>query len=357
MINLKNCTVKEFIRMTEHKQVVCFCAGQKLLEFCERFQLEDKIIYAVDNFKGGQKLHIGNGDIPVISMEQLDCRCKECVCIITSMGFADEIILQLDQLPVCDGMNVYVYELLEEERNEIEWEDDQPQVIPKKIHYFWFGKNNIPKLFRENIDTWKKYCPDYEIIQWNDDNYDVTKNEYMHQAYEKEKWGFVPDYARLDVVNTYGGIYLDTDVRVMKSFDPLLQYDFFCGFENAGNINFGHGFGAKKHHPIIQEMMHEYEKISFTNEDGSMNTTASPFYQTAVLKKYGLEKNGLMQQWQRDLVLPSEYFSPVNEFGYGVPTANTFSVHQYAGTWYDDEQQKRKRRIIDTYEYVLGRIG
>lgn len=357
MINLQNCTVKEFLHLAESKQIVCFCAGQKLREFCERFQLTDKILYVADNFKCGQTLQVGCASLPVISMAQLDDRCREAVCVITSMEYAGEIVQQLDNISICNDVKVYLYELLHEECRGIEWRHDEPQVIPKKIHYCWFGKGSMPAHFRDNIRSWEKYCPDYEIIQWNESNYDVSKNKYMLQAYEKKKWGFVPDYARLDIVNTYGGIYFDTDVRVIKSFDILLQYELFCGFENIGSVNFGQGFGARKNHPIIQDMLHEYEDLSFVNEDGSINITPSPAYQTFALERYGLQKNGKVQQRENMLVLSPEYFSPVNEFGYGNPTEDTFSIHQYAATWYDEEQKKRKEKIINTYEYILNRIG
>lgn len=356
MINLQNCEINEFLQLAESKQIVCFCAGQKLREFCERFRLEDKILYAADNFKGGQTLQVGNIEIPIISMEQLDDRCRDALCVITSIEYAEEVIGQLDSIPICRDLDVYVYELLKEQCGEIEWKKGNPQMIPKKIHYCWFGKGTMPAHFLDNIESWKRYCPDYEIIQWDESNYDVTKNKYMLQAYEKQKWGFVPDYARLDIINTYGGIYFDTDVRVIKSFDILLQYELFCGFEGVSRVNFGQGFGAKKNHPIIQDMMRKYEEISFINEDGNLNATPSPVYQTNVLESHGLEKNGLVQQKGDFIVLSSEYFSPVNEFGYGVPTANTFSVHQYAATWYNEEQKKRKERMINTYEYILKRI-
>ena len=102
-------------------------------------------------------------------------------------------------------------------------------MIPKKIHYCWFGGNPLPELAIRCIESWKKYCPDYEIIRWDESNYDVTKNKYMYQAYENKRWGFVPDYARLDIIYNYGGIYLDTDVELLNSLDDLLDQKCFLG--------------------------------------------------------------------------------------------------------------------------------
>lgn len=356
MIKVRNCTVESFLQMLEHRQLICFCAGQKLYELCERFHVADKILYVIDNFKDGQTLHIASTDIPVLSMSQLDIRCQTAVCVITSMGAVDDIIQQLDAESVCDGIEVYAYELLTEIGKDIIWRRNFPQLIPKKIHYCWFGGGKLPGHFQKNIDSWRRYCPDYEIIEWNESNYDVSKNRYMKQAYTHKKLGFVPDYARLDIVNKYGGIYFDTDVQVVKSFDILLQYDFFCGFENASSANLGQGFGAIRNHPVIQDMLNQYENLEFVSEDGSIDTTPSPVYQTAVLEQWGLKKNGTVQQTEHFLVLSPEFFSPVNEFGYGVPTENTFSIHQYAAAWYDEKQRRQKERIIQNYEMVRKRI-
>lgn len=345
------------MQMIEHRQIICFCAGQKFYEFCERFHLEDKILYVVDNFKAGQTVQIDSFDIPILSVTQLDMRCQKAVSVLTSMGTADEIISQLDALPLCDGIEVYAYELLTGSRERIVFRRNESQIIPKKIHYCWFGGGELPGHFQKNIESWHTHCPKYEIIEWNERNYDVDKNKYMKQAYEHKKWGFVPDYARLDIVNTYGGIYLDTDVQILKSFDVLLQYDFFCGFEHAGSVNFGQGFGAVRSHPIICDMLNEYAQMEFCGEEGSFNITPSPVYQTATLERWGLKRNGMVQQTEHFLVLSPEFFSPVNEFGYGVPTENTFSIHQYAAAWYDENQRRRKEKIIQNYEMIQKRIG
>lgn len=356
MVRLKNCNVSEFLQLAEQKPVICICAGEKLQEFCGKFHLEKKILYAVDNFKGGQILRIGEADIPVRFMEQIDEGCRDALCVLTSMVYAEEIVHQMDGIPTLRGVEIYVYELLQEKREEMRWRTGEPQRIPKIIHYCWFGNGKMPTLFQENIESWKKYCPDYEITEWNERNYDISKNTYMRQAYEKKAWGFVPDYARLDIVNTYGGVYFDTDVRLLRSLDSLLQYALFCGFENTGSVAFGLGFGAEQNHPILRDMLQEYEELRFVNPDGSLNMVPSPVYQTSVLEKYGVKKNGQIQQGENFLVLSPEYFAPINEFGYGVPVSDTFSVHQYAATWYQEKQKDKKEKIMHNYEYVLKRI-
>ena len=162
-------------------------------------------------------------------------------------------------------------------------------MIPKIIHYCWVGNAPKPKSVLYCIESWKKFCPDYEIREWNESNYDFTKNKYMKQAYEAKKWGFVPDYARLDIIYEYGGIYLDTDVEIIRSFDELLDQEAFMGFEETGEktyyVNCGQGFGAVPHHEIIKKARDLYEHISFYKEDGTLNMLASPHYTTKILEQ------------------------------------------------------------------------
>ena len=133
----------------------------------------------------------------------------------------------------------------------------------KKIHYCWFGGTEIPDKYKSWMESWERFCPDYEIIQWNEDNYDVSKNKYMFQAYSEKKWAFVPDYARLDIIYNHGGIYLDTDVEIIKNFDDLLYTKGFAGFESNDYVAFGLGFGAMKNLPIIKELRDMYDDIEF----------------------------------------------------------------------------------------------
>ena len=157
------------------------------------------------------------------------------------------------------------------------------QKIPKKIHYCWIGGKPIPEHNRKIMESWKKFCPDYEIIEWNESNYDFTKNRYMKEAFENKKWGFAPDYARLDIIYKYGGIYLDTDVELVKPLDDLLNLKGFIGFCQGEHCNLGEGFGAIPHHPLIKEILDYYDNLSFILDNGDFNQTPSPVYQTNVL--------------------------------------------------------------------------
>ena len=218
-------------------------------------------------------------------------------------------------------------------------------MIPKKIHYCWIGGNPLPKSAKKCIASWKKYCPDYEIIEWNETNYDFTKNQYMREALEAKKWGFVPDYARLDIIYQHGGIYLDTDVEIIKSFDPLLCNKGFAGFESEENVNFGQGFGAEPGNEVIKELMHSYEKLSFKNDDGSLNMIASPKLNTDALVELGLKQDNTRQELLDCFsIYPIEYFCP-KAYLDGVirKTDNTFSIHHFDATWFPEDWQEVKK--------------
>ena len=159
------------------------------------------------------------------------------------------------------------------------------QKIPKTIHYFWFGRGPKTKLIKKCIRSWRKYCPDYEIKEWNEDNFNIYICPYVQEAYEAKKWAFVSDYARLWVIYNYGGVYLDTDVELVKSLDTLLDKRAFFASEEGGYINSGLGFGAKKHDSFVKYLLDEYSNIHFKLSDGTLDMTPCPIRQTNRIKK------------------------------------------------------------------------
>lgn len=237
-------------------------------------------------------------------------------------------------------------------------------MIPKVIHYCWFGKNKIPEKLQKCIDSWERIMPDYEIKQWNEDNYDINKCAYMKEAYEAKKWGFVPDYARLDICYTYGGIYLDTDVEVLKKFDALLNLEAFCGFEKyrdqkISGINIGQGFGCEKGHSTIKIMRDNYNDMHFVNSDGSLNLTASPRINTKPLEKLGLKYIDTIQNIGGLTIFPTEYFCPMNAYTGEINiTQNTYSIHHFATTWFSQADQERweLRRKYGRYGKFLSEV-
>lgn len=234
-------------------------------------------------------------------------------------------------------------------------------MIPKIIHYCWVGNAPKPKSVLYCIESWKKFCPDYEIREWNESNYDFTKNKYMKQAYEAKKWGFVPDYARLDIIYEYGGIYLDTDVEIIRSFDELLDQEAFMGFEETGEktyyVNCGQGFGAVPHHEIIKKARDLYEHISFYKEDGTLNMLASPHYTTQILKEYGLLQENKDQNLRSMKIYASDVLCPKNFRTGKIHESNrTVSIHHFTASWLDEKIKKEIKRR-QKLERVMGKGG
>ena len=218
-------------------------------------------------------------------------------------------------------------------------------MIPKKIHYCWIGGKPLPESAKKCIKSWKKFCPDYEIVEWNEKNYDFTKNQYMKDALEAKKWGFVPDYARLDIIYQHGGIYLDTDVEIIKSFDDLLSNKGFAGFESRDHVALGLGFGAEAGNPVIKKLMGSYEELSFRNADGTLNLIASPALNTETLKRLGLTQPAQYQVLCDSFnIYPIEYFCPKSyDDGIIRKTKNTYSIHHFDSSWFTPEMQKEKQ--------------
>lgn len=134
-------------------------------------------------------------------------------------------------------------------------------MIPKTIHYCWFGRGELPELAKKCIASWEKHCPDFEIIQWNEDNFDVESKPYTRWCYEQKKYAFLSDYVRLSVIHRHGGVYFDTDVEVLRPLSKLMEYPAFFGFENEECINTGCGFGAEAGHPAVAAMLDQYDRL------------------------------------------------------------------------------------------------
>lgn len=214
-------------------------------------------------------------------------------------------------------------------------------MIPKKIHYCWFGRNPKPKLAEKCINSWKKHCADYELIEWNEDNFDLTKAPlYVRQAYEAKKWAFVTDYVRLYAIVNYGGIYMDTDVEVIKPLDDILKYEAVSGFESETEVPTGL-MGCVKNHPFFIELLNEYDDISFIKEDGTFDVTTNVTRITNACLKYGLIQNNTFQTVCGFTLFPKEYFCPKDySTGKIKKTYNTFTIHHFSGSWISDSDKK-----------------
>ena len=238
-------------------------------------------------------------------------------------------------------------------------------AIPKIIHYCWFGGNILPDKVQKCIESWKRYCPDYKIICWNESNYDVNKIRYTKEAYKEKKWAFVSDYARLDIIYENGGIYLDTDVELICGMDILLQNDVFLAIDKERMlVNTGLGFGAVPNSELINNLKQAYEEVSFYTDGGRINTKACTYYVTENLELYGYKRSDVMQEVAGACILPSSYFCPMDySDGSLAIKAETIGIHWYDMSWFSNEDKhlhnmeiKLKRRFPERTAAVLAKV-
>jgi mannosyltransferase OCH1-like enzyme len=213
------------------------------------------------------------------------------------------------------------------------------ELIPKTIHYCWFGRSPLPPLATKCIESWKKYLPDYEIKEWNEDNFDVNMLPYTKEAYEAKKYAFVSDFARFWILYKYGGLYFDTDVEVIKPLDEIIARGPFMGCEkDSNNIHFpkvapGLGLGAWPEMIFYKEMIDSYKTLHFLNEDGTFNHKTVVDYTTEFLCKHGLQNISSIQKCGNIWIYPKIFFNPMTPGGKIIITDKTHSIHHYAGTW------------------------
>lgn len=216
-------------------------------------------------------------------------------------------------------------------------------MIPKVIHYCWFGRGPMPKLALKCIESWKKYCPDYEIKEWNEDNFDLDMYPYVREAYDARKFAFVTDVVRLYALYHEGGIYMDTDVEVIKPLDSLLAYDAVSGFESPTQIQTGL-MASRDGHPLFKELLDEYNGIHFVRPDGTLDTTTNVIRISNTCREYGLRLDNTLQTVRGFTLLPKDFLCPIEHEGHRlVLTPNTLCIHHFAGSWVTGKALWKKR--------------
>lgn len=240
-------------------------------------------------------------------------------------------------------------------------------MIPKIIHYCWFGKKPLPDTALKCIGSWRRFLPDYEIKEWNESNFDVMCCAYTREAYKEMKWAFVSDYARFWILYHYGGIYFDTDVEVIKDMSDIIEKGAFIGCEAVGENNFepriivnpGLGMATPLGMGLNRELLDMYEKLHFRFEDGRINHKTVVDYATMVLKAHGLNISNSVQHIADINVYPPEYFCPLSYYSGEINiTSNTRTIHHFTGSWKTNEQLKIERitqRLISIFGDNLGR--
>lgn len=226
-------------------------------------------------------------------------------------------------------------------------------MIPKIVHYCWFGHGEMPELAKNCINSWKKYLPEYKLKLWNEDNFDLDLYPYVREAYECRKFAFVTDVVRLYALYHDGGIYMDTDVEVLKPLDCLLGYDAVSGFESSLQIQTGL-IACKQHNSLIKELLDDYNNIHFRRNDGSLDLTTNVIRITEHLKNDGLQLNNKFQVVRGLTLFPSDYLCPKSIYdGKIYLTKNSLTIHHFAGSWHSPFRNRMRNIILKIGGYRL----
>lgn len=206
-------------------------------------------------------------------------------------------------------------------------------MIPKIIHYVWFGSNPFPPKIQKCIDSWKKYLPDYEFKLWNEETFDVNSCQFAKEAFELKKWAFVSDYARIEAIYKYGGWYLDTDIEILKPIAPLEVHRVVLGTDEDGAITAM--YGTEPRHPYWKKVLDYYRTMSFVKPDGSLNMAVVNEHLQEVLAEYGYVHKNKYQELKEGIILyPDDYFHVVSlERGTKHQTENSYAIHWQTMTW------------------------
>lgn len=236
-------------------------------------------------------------------------------------------------------------------------------MIPKIIHYCWFGGNPLPEDAKRCIASWRRYMPDYEIKEWNESNFDIRCNTYCEQAYNAKKYAFVSDYARLWILYQEGGIYFDTDVEVIKPLDDIIAKGAFMGCETSPTkdnqiitVNPGLGLGVEPKHPVYKELLDLYDKRSFILNDGSMDLKTIVTTTTEVLFEHGLQISNEIQQIDGISIYPKDFFCPIGIDGKMEMTERTHTIHHYAQSWMPASHIWLRKMILSLGGWRLKRL-
>ncbi len=263
-----------------------------------------------------------------------------------SLGF----IPQLDEIKELDGMTTYLFSMIVNRKppGEFPLHSLEQPVIPKKIHYIWIGEGQMPDEDKRNLESWRRFCPDYEICLWNEDNYDFQGNRYAREAIQNRQYMYATDYARKDILYRHGGIYLDTDVELLAPIDDLLYNAAFIGIEDGGQLNSGSGLGAVAGHPFMKELRDVYENMAFIDESGKPNYHYNTYYETKYMLNRGFQLRNEYQNIDGVICFPREVLMPEGVVGLrDTYTKNTLANHKINPY---DKTQRRKllERALET---------
>lgn len=345
-MQLECTTMKDLFIAMNSKRVICWGIGnyfQAFIDSCSEFIDTLNLVYLIDNNVETQNSYreVRGMNIPVVSFEEYLCNRQENDLIIITTVHYKEIIEQMNDFDV--QITYIPYALVQHEQTNINiiTKRNNTPLIPAKIHFCWFGHGDIPQKDKEYIEGWKKLCPKYEIICWNEDNFDIGINDYVKCAYEHRKWAFVTDYVRMYVLYHEGGIYMDTDVELLKNLDDLRYQYAYMGMEESGCVASGLGMGTVAHNPILGEILELYDRISLEDIKSWSKWKVNADWESNVLRMHGFCANNQYQIVENIAIYPSEFFSPVLVGQDKIEISdNTYSIHHYHYSWLDERERK-----------------
>lgn len=364
-MRLKRCSMQDFNSELKNKKIACYGIGDEFGQIIASYADEpwiDKIGYLVDGNPGkwGMAFRIRGKEYKVIDLQELRRQDMEEIILFPTCAAFVEVIDGLNKVPWLDGVECYVFHCMFHlgggALKSIRQTDRM--LIPPNIHYCWLGGKPLPDRYQRYMESWKKFCPDYEIIKWNESNIDINETDYTREAYAAGKYGFVSDYFRLKIIYEHGGIYLDTDVELVRSLDDLRYNEAFCGMEFPGRVNTGLGFGAVKHNRMIQGLMYYYKSKHFRNGDGSFDETTCPIIQSGLLRSFGMRYGASLQMLDGLAIYPVDVLSPKNVYtGEIVRTENTYAIHHYDGSWVSESDKDVRKKKQENAARILEQFG
>ncbi|WP_026650997.1 glycosyltransferase family 32 protein [Butyrivibrio proteoclasticus] len=362
---LETNTFPNFIEMTSLKRLVAFGATvfmQVIAENYKELNLDSKVDYVVDNDpkKDGTGYELCGVVKTVHALDYLlKDNLNEIALLIGSDGYALEMVRQLQEIEAlkqvpCFLLPIMIMDRVDDTCDGVAWPKEAR--IPRIIHCFWFSDDEKDELTKRCIDSWRRFCPDFEIKEWNSHNYDYTKNPYMYEAYKARKWAYVTDYARLDAVYEYGGFYFDMDLELTRGIDQLLGYEFVTGFGPIRDVELA-AFGAAKGSDMVAKMLALYDGKMFVAGSSLTLKDVQPILMDKFMEGLGFEIDGRYQNRDGVAILPRDVFSPRNWFTGEVEVLDSsFGVHHCAGGWVDKQAQVKRKEALKELKELARKL-
>ncbi|MDO4188235.1 MAG: glycosyltransferase [Lachnospiraceae bacterium] len=349
------------------KEIICWGSGKHFKNITYPFLCKSGLIERLGGFldtTGSGKVVLDGRQYDRIKKSDLYSKNAENLVILIAVTGYREIQSQLSADPYFSSItaipSIYLESLYEDLmmlsviKPEPNYRKNSKPVIPKIIHTFWFSKEELPSKYRECLKSWKKYASDFEIKIWNLDSYKPEKCLFFEQAIEDKNWAFASDYARVDVLRRYGGVYMDLDVEMLRPIYDLIYNDAYMSFESLTRIECGSGMGAKAGNKIIDEICKSYENRPYYKADGSWDNSTCPVRYTEIIEKHGLKKDGCFQFVEDITIYPFEVLTG-KSFDTGIiyKTDLSYTTHHHNGSWIP---KGAKNAMENRYKEIEGFI-